>query len=314
MRVIFLGTGDIGVPTLEMLAEADDLDLIAVVCQPDRPAGRKRELKQPATKLAAMRYGVPVLQPEKIRSPEAVASIAALNPDLIMVMAYGQILPRPLLELPSMGCLNLHASLLPRHRGAAPIQAAIAEGDSESGITVIWMDEGLDTGDILLMRPLILAADETGESLHHKLALLARDATRETLDVLSRGEVPRVPQPAEGVTYAGRLTRDSARLDWSLPAHILERRVRAFDPWPIAWTEIHLPGHGVRAAKIRSAIADHTRNAQPGKVVLFPEDGLAIGTGDGLLHITKIIPEGRKEMPGSDFVRGNPGLANAVFQ
>ena len=192
MRVIFIGTGDVGLPSLRWLL--CNHEVVAVVAQPDKPVGRKQELTPPPTKRLALEHGVPVLQPQRIREPAAVAGLAALNPDVIIVMAYGQILPKTLLDLPKLACLNLHASLLPTHRGAAPIQASILAGDPETGIAVMWMDEGLDTGDILLMRPLRIRRRETGGTLHDLLADLAPQALADAMQLLALGAAPRLPQ------------------------------------------------------------------------------------------------------------------------
>src|SRR5256714_1041792 len=233
MRVLFIGTGDIGVPVLRWLVESKEHELVGVVTQPDKAVGRDQRIGAPPIKLAAAEIEVLVLQTKRIR--DAVDEIRALELDVIVVMAYGQILPRPILEIPRIACLNLHASLLPRHRGAAPIQGAILAGDRETGISVMYMDEGLDTGDVLLQKRIEIAPDETGGSLHDRLAEVASAALKEALNQLESGTAPRTPQDSSAATYAAKLEREHGRIDWNEPAALIERKIRAFDPWPGAF-------------------------------------------------------------------------------
>jgi methionyl-tRNA formyltransferase len=236
MRVLFMGTGEIGLPVLRWLIESPH-ELAGVVTQPDRPVGRSQRIEPGPIKAAAAALDIPVLQPDRIRrEPEAVEQIRALTPDVIVVIAYGQILPSSVLEIPHLACLNLHASLLPRHRGAAPIQAAIVAGDEETGMTVMYMDEGLDTGDILLKSRIPIAPDETGGSLHDKLAELAPSALAEALPQLVAGTAPRITQDSTKATHAPKLEREHGAIDWSQRADVIERKMRAFDPWPGAYT------------------------------------------------------------------------------
>ena len=215
MRVLFIGTGEIGVPVLRWLLESKEHELIGVVTQPDKPVGRAQRIEAPPIKAALGESRLRILQPARIKTEEAVAEIRALAPEVIVVMAYGQILPRAVLEIPGIACLNLHASLLPRHRGAAPIQAAIVAGDRETGITVMYMDEGLDTGDVLLQKRLEIGPDETGGSLHDRLAEIAPDALWEALSQLQAGSAPRIPQDSAIATYAPKLEREHGRIDWT---------------------------------------------------------------------------------------------------
>src|SRR6478672_11723417 len=226
MRVLFIGTGEIGVPVLRWLMESREHQLVGIVTQPDKPVGREQRIEAPPIKAAIGANNLPVLQPKRIKN--AVEEIRALNPDLIVVMAYGQILPRDVLEIPRIACLNLHASLLPRHRGAAPIQAAIAAGDPETGITVMYMDEGLDTGDLFLQESLTILPNDTGGSLHDRLAQLAPKALAKALDQLANGAAPRRPQNAARATYAPRLSREAGLIDWSESAEAIERKIRAY--------------------------------------------------------------------------------------
>ncbi|MEY4485360.1 MAG: hypothetical protein RL693_2812, partial [Verrucomicrobiota bacterium] len=239
MRIVFLGTGDIGLPSLEALLHSRTCELVAVVTQPDKPVGRKQVLTAPEVKTRALAAGVPVLQPERIR--HSVEELAALNADVFVVVAYGQLLPATVLSLPLQGCLNIHASLLPKHRGASPIQAAIREGDQESGITIMWMDEGLDTGDILLQDAFEIAPDETGGSLHDRLATLAPHSLAKALTLIGEGTAPRMPQNHATSTHCRKLEREHGHLDWKHSAVELERLIRAYTPWPGTYSLISLP-------------------------------------------------------------------------
>src|SRR4051812_10914582 len=227
MRIVFIGAGEIGVPTLQALLRSEH-EIIAVVTQPDKPVGREQRIEPPPIKKAligrARPPGAPILQPVKIKDPQIIEEIRRLTPDVIVVIAYGQILPRDVLEIPRFACLNLHASLLPRWRGAAPIQAAIAAGDSETGITVMYMDEGLDTGDILLQRKIDILPTDTGGSLHVRLAQIAPDALLESLQRLAKSIAPRVPQNNALATYAPKLNRNDGKIDWAERAEVIERK------------------------------------------------------------------------------------------
>src|SRR5207248_7640532 len=250
MRIVFIGTGEIGVPTLRALQKSED-ELVGVVTQPDKPAGRTQKITAPPIKKALIGSGpnanpvqdsprrVGIFQPARIKDPEAIDQIRALAPDVIVVMAYGQILPRAVLEIPKIASLNLHASLLPRWRGAAPIQAAIAAGDHETAVTVMYMDEGLDTGDILLQRQIDIEPNETGDSLHDRLAQIAPNALLESLQLLANRNAPRIPQDKTVATYAPKLNRESGRINWNEPAEVTERKIRAYNPWPGAFTEFN---------------------------------------------------------------------------
>jgi methionyl-tRNA formyltransferase len=296
MRVLFIGTGEIGLPVLRWLLEAGEHQLVGVVTQPDKPVGRAQRIEAPPIKAALTGTDVPILQPKRIRNGEAVGEIRALAPDVIVVMAYGQILPRAVLEIPPIACLNLHASLLPRHRGAAPIQAVIVAGDSETGITVMYMDEGLDTGDVMLQRPLEIAPDETGGSLHDRLAEIAPGALREALAQLQAGTAPRAAQDSLGATYAPKLEREHGRIDWSEPATLIERKVRAFDPWPGAFTVLRDETGRERKLKISRATVVDSSNADPANLV--------IPTKQGAVRLEEVQLEGKRRMSAAEFLRG----------
>ena len=312
MRAIFVGTGDIGLPALRWLLAHHEV--AAVVAQPDKPAGRKQELMPPPTKVLALENGVPVLQPRRIRAPEAIAELAALQPEIIVVMAYGQIFPKALLDLPPRGCLNLHASLLPRQRGAAPIQAAIEAGDRETAVTVMWMDEGLDTGDILLMHRLPIRRRETGGSLHDRLADAASDALAEALPLVAAGTAPRIPQDSSLATYAPKLSRESGMIDWRAPSDAIDRRIRAMNPWPAASTSLPDPAGGpARTLKIFSVIQHRKAQGDAGTVLRSDKRGILVATGSGALLLREIQMEGKRRMPAGDFLRGHSVAPGTVL-
>jgi methionyl-tRNA formyltransferase len=302
-RVVFLGSGEIGLPALKWLGRNDLVRLVGVVTQPDKPVGRSQMLTAPAPKQIALELGLPVLQPPKVRRPEALAEIAELKADFVVVMAYGQILPKSLLELPRIACLNLHASLLPAHRGAAPIPASILAGDRETGITVMYMAEGLDTGDILLKRALPIRRRETGGSLHDRLAELAPAALADALRLLLEGRAPRVPQDSSRSSYAGKLDRDAGRINWNDSSTQLDRLVRAFNPWPSAYTTM-IAGDGERRLKVFRALPVRRFQGSPGQVVALLSRGPVIGTGAGGLLLLEVQVEGKRRLRADEFLRG----------
>ncbi|HWB01544.1 MAG TPA: methionyl-tRNA formyltransferase [Verrucomicrobiales bacterium] len=303
MRILYIGTGEIGLPALRSLLDNPAHEVCAVICQPDKPVGRKQVLTPPATKVLAMEHDVTVYQPRRIRT-EALR-VADLQPEIAVVMAYGQILPRSVLDVPPHGCLNLHASLLPKHRGAAPIQASILAGDAESGITVMYMDEGLDTGDILLTETIALAPDETGGSLHDRLALLAPVALARALELIAAGAAPRTPQDATSATHTGKLERANGVLSWEEPAENIARRIRAFDPWP--GTSTTLPdGSTVKIYPPVEALELSSGCAPAGSVVSAGSDGLTVACGTGVVRLHQLQAEGRKRLEAAAFLAGRP--------
>lgn len=303
MRLLFIGTGDIGLPSLEWLIATTKHDLVGVVTQPDKPAGRRLVLTPPQVKVRAQAAGLTVLQPPKIR--HAVEDLRAFGADAAIVAAYGQLLSPEVLRVPRLGCLNLHASLLPRHRGASPIQAAIREGDAETGITVMYMDEGLDTGDILLMERTPVLAEDTGGRLHDRLAALAPVALERALDLLEAGTAPRVPQDAILATHCGKLRREDGRLDWSQSAAELERLVRAYDPWPGTFTR--LANGGTLKIHRASVLATTGPQVAPGEVVAADaKAGFIVQCGDGWLRVEEVQAEGGRRLPAAEFLRGHP--------
>jgi methionyl-tRNA formyltransferase len=310
MRVLFIGTGDIGVPTLRALLSSPEHQLIGLVTQPDKPVGRTQEIRPPATKaiLAKEQVNIPILQPARIKATDAIEPIQSLAPDVIVVMAYGQILPRAVLEIPRIACLNLHASLLPRWRGASPIQAAIAAGDSETGITVMYMDEGLDTGDILLQKKIGIVASETGDSLHDRLGAVAPEALLESLQLFEAGSAPRRKQDNDTATYAPKLERDAGKIDWTEPAESIERRIRAYNPWPGAYTRLTDRTGQTRSLKIHAAtVLDRT--GSPGTILDPDGQEFVIGTGGCALRLDTVQLEGKRRMSAGEFLRGTKPAA-----
>ncbi len=302
MRVLFMGTGDISLPVLDWLIETPKHQLVAVVTQPDKPVGRKFVLTPPQVKVRALAAGLPVHQPEKLK--HHLHELRGYEADIAVVMAYGQILNRETLELPRLGCINIHASLLPRHRGAAPIQAAIRDGDAESGVTIMHIAKELDAGDIILMRRIPLSADETGGSLHDKLASLAPSALEEALDQIAAGTATRTPQDHGAATHTGKLTREDGLIDWKRPAEEIERLVRAFTPWP--GTHTLLPDGTV--LKIHSVKRLEGANAcpTPGTIVAADaKSGLLVATGTTLLEIQELQAPNGKRLSAKDYLRGH---------
>jgi methionyl-tRNA formyltransferase len=302
MRIVFIGTGEIGVPTLQALLKSEH-EVVGVVTQPDKPVGRAQLIEPPPIKTALATTNIPTLQPSRIKDRQAIEEIRALEPDVIVVMAYGQILPRDILEIPKIACLNLHASLLPRWRGAAPIQASIAAGDRETGITVMYMDEGLDTGDILLQRTIEILPADTGGSLHDRLAKVAPEALLESLELLAKGSAPRTPQDNAFATYAPKLKREDGKIDWSDPADKIERQIRAFDPWPGAFMKF-----AGRNLKIFSAVVVDLRG-KPGEI-LRDEKELVVAAGEDAVSLGDVQLEGKRRMATAEFLRGYRTLSS----
>ncbi len=304
MRIVFAGTPDFAVPSLRAAARHNEV--VAVYTQPDRPAGRGRGLTPSPVKLEAVARGIPVYQPETLRTPEARAQLAALEPDLMIVVAYGLILPKKVLAIPTYGCWNVHASLLPRWRGAAPIQRAIEAGDAETGVCLMQMEAGLDTGPVLLAQHTPIGPQDTGGQLHDRLAELGAQVLADGLGLLRVGLSP-VPQsqPAEGVTYAHKLDKAEARLDWAQPAQALARKVRAFVPWPVA--EAMLAGERLR---IHGAVAvDEAHDRPPGSLLRASREGLDVACGEGVLRLRVVQREGGKPVTAADYLNARRDLA-----
>lgn len=290
-----MGSPDFALPALRALHA--HYPVVGVVTQPDRAAGRGRELKPPPVKTLALELGIPLIQPEKLREPGAMEQLRAWSPDVIVVAAFGQILKQEVLDLPQFGCLNVHASLLPRWRGAAPINAAILHGDKETGVTIMKMNAGLDTGPILSQRSVRISPDETAGSLFEKLSTLGADLLIDTLPKYFSGEITPRPQPEEGATYAGMLKKEDGRLDFSQPAMELERKVRAFNPWPGTYFD-----WGGNRLKVHSASigVGEMRAGQRSVYLGLP----AVGTSENLLVLGEVQPAGKRPMDGKAFLAG----------
>ena len=303
MRIVFAGTPEFAVPCLRAAAQRNEV--VAVYTQPDRPAGRGRALAPSPVKREALLRGIEVVQPENFKSQLAREALAALKPDLLVVVAYGLILPQAVLDIPTHGCWNVHASLLPRWRGAAPIQRAIQAGDTQTGVCLMQMEKGLDTGPVLLRQSLDIGADEIGGQLHDRLAALGAQVLADGLGLLRAGIHPVAqPQPAEGVTYAHKLDKAEARLDWSRPATELAATVRAFNPWPMA--EAQLAGERVRVHGALALPLGH--GATPGTLLLAGRDGIDVACGEGALRIRVLQRDGGKVITAADYINGRRDL------
>ena len=293
LRIVFAGTPEFAAEHLKALLDTPH-EIVAVYTQPDRPAGRGQKLMPSPVKQLAAQHGLPVLQPPTLRNPEAQAELAALQPDLMVVVAYGLILPQTVLDIPRLGCINSHASLLPRWRGAAPIQRAVQAGDAESGVTVMQMEAGLDTGPMLLKVSTPISAEDTGGSLHDRLARLGPPAVVEAIAGLAAGTLKGEVQDDALATYAHKLSKDEAKLDWSRPAVELERAVRAFDPWPVCHTTLNGEPLKVWAARLGEG------RGEPGKILGASRDGLLVGCGEGSLLLTRVQLPGGKPLAFAD--------------
>lgn len=299
-----MGSPEFAVPSLRGLVRAHEV--VGVVTQPDRASGRGRTLKAPPVKELALELKIPVFQPEKLRAPEAMDVLRAWSPDLIVVAAFGQILRQDVLDIPPHGSINVHASLLPRWRGAAPINAAILHGDEETGVTIMKMDAGLDTGPMLAKRAIRLGPEDTAGSVTDALSRLGADLLIETLPSYLNGELTLVPQPAEGMTYAPMLRKEEGRLDFSRPAAELERRVRAFNPWPGAFMDFD----GTLLKIHRARVTEPREHAAVGERLIY-RDQPAVGTGSGLIVLEEVQPAGKKPMSGKAFLSGARDWAQA---
>lgn len=307
-RVIFMGTPDFAVPSLQALLDHKE-NVVAVVTQPDRPKGRGRKLTPPPVKVLAEHAGIPVLQPTKIKTEEYLDTIREFDPDLIIVTAYGRILPGPLLRLPPLGTINVHGSLLPRYRGAAPIQRAILEGERETGITIMQMDEGMDTGDILLQDSLLIKADDTAATLAAKMSRLGGRLLVEALELLRKDELAPARQDNHLATEAPPLNKEEAEIDWTRSAFAISCQIRGLDPWPLAHTE-----YGGQLLRLFSpAVISGEPTEPPGTLCRIDRDGMMIATGHDYLLVREVQREGANRMPVQAFLQGRPLKAGLRF-
>lgn len=309
MRIIFMGTPDFAVPALEALVKGGH-EVAAVVTQPDKPKGRGRAVSMTPVKQKALAHGLCVYQPLRVREPEFVGILRELRPDAIVVAAFGQILPKEVLEIPPRGCVNVHASLLPRYRGAAPIQRAILDGERETGVTTMLMDAGLDTGDMLEKAVVPVAEDETGDSLHDKLSAAGASLILSTLGKLEAGSLAPVPQPEEGACYARMLKKEMGDIDWAMEASAIERLVRGLNSWPGTYT-----GWKGRTLKIwKARVVEREYEGACGEVVYTDKSTILVKTGKGSLSLLELQPEGKKRMAADAFLRGYPLEEHAIFR
>ncbi|MDY3910090.1 MAG: methionyl-tRNA formyltransferase [Eubacterium sp.] len=300
MKVIFMGTPDFSVPVLQGLIDSKEHEVTAVVTQPDKPRGRSGKLVFTPVKQLAVEYGIPVYTPKRVKDPEFVKELSRIPCDVIVVIAFGQILSKEILDLPKYGCINVHASLLPRWRGAAPMQWAIIAGDETTGITTMQMDVGLDTGDMLLTKEVPISPNETGESLHDKMAVLGSELLLETLRQAEEGTLHPIPQNDEDSTYAKMLTKETGKIDWNLDAAQIERYVRGLNSWPSAYS-----GYKGKTLKIWCAeVLPEVTEEKPGTVVSVEKDSFTVQTGNGCLRILELQLEGKKRMDAGSFLRG----------
>ena len=303
MKVLFLGTGEIAIPSFKALAESD-YDLVRLVTQPDKPVGRSGKPQPPAIKVVAQENGIPVFQPEKIRAQDSLEALRALNADLMVVMAYGQILPQALIEMPSKAIINLHASLLPKYRGASCIQAAIANGDSETGWSVMHVVKALDAGDIIEVLKTSIEAHDTGESVHDRLAEMGPEILLKVLSQFEKDETTRIPQDESAVIYAPKMAREDARLDWSQSAEVLERQVRALHSWPGTFAFFKDAKGREKRLKIFPQVRIEAVEGDPSTILEKGEGGFVVACQEGALRIFEVQPEGGRRMSGEEFLRG----------
>lgn len=298
MKIVFMGTPDFAVPTLESLVKGGH-EVIAAVTQPDKPKGRGKAVLMTPVKEKALEYEIPVYQPVKARDPEFVELLRKMNPDAIVVVAFGQLLPKAILDIPKYGCINVHASLLPKYRGAAPIQWAVIDGEEKSGVTTMMMDEGLDTGDMLEKIEYVLDEKETGGSLFDKLSTMGGELILSTLEKLENGTITRTPQGESTTCYAKMLKKSMGEIDWSMEAAKIERLIRGLNPWPSAYTSLKGKTVKLWAAEVE----DGAVTGNPGRVTVT-KDKILVETGEGFLSITELQLEGKKRMDTAAFLRG----------
>lgn len=299
MDIVYMGTPDFAVPALEKLMEAGH-KITAVVTQPDRQRGRGKEVVYSPVKECALKYGIPVFQPVKIKAPEAVEQLRIYQADIFVAAAFGQILSKEILEMPRYGCVNIHASLLPKYRGAAPIQWAVINGEDKTGVTIMQMDEGLDTGDILTQREVLIAQEETGESLFEKLSVLGAELLVETLEMIRRDDVVKRKQDASLSTYARMLKKEDGRIDWSRTSKQIEQQIRGMNSWPSAYTMWNGKTLKIWKAQWNQSVHAHA----PGTILAVEKESVSVACGEGVIRIMELQLEGKKRMAVKDFLLG----------
>lgn len=308
LRIIFAGTPDFSVPPLKRLINSEH-EVVAVYTQPDRPAGRGRKLTASPVKQTALAHDIPIFQPHSLKDADAQQAIEALAADVMIVVAYGLILPKAVLDMPKYGCFNIHASILPRWRGAAPIQRAIESGDAETGVTIMQMDVGLDTGDMLTVLKTQIEPEDTAQTLHDRLSELGCDAMMTTLSDLQNGQLQPVKQDDSQVTYAEKLNKAEAEIDWQQNAQTLVRKIQAFNPWPVAFTQYQEKPLRLWQARL---VSQPQNENLPGRVLSVDKQGMTVATGKGVLLVTQVQPSGKKAMSAYDFAQAR-NLAGEVL-
>ena len=305
MRAVFMGTPEIAATVLKSVL-ASKHEVLAVVTQPDKPKGRGHEMAFPPVKEVALEAGIPVLQPNRARDEEFIEELRKINPDIILVAAYGKLLPKEILDMPRFGCINVHASLLPKYRGASPIQWAVLNGDEKSGVTIMHMAEKMDTGDIIMTEEVVLAAEETAGTLHDKLAEIGGPLLINAMDALETGRAPRIRQKEEEATHVKMLDKTMGNMNFSQPAVVLERFIRGLNPWPTAYTK--LDGKMLKLWKAAvipaESIGKEARGCEPGTIVAVEKEHFDILTGEGMLRIQELQLEGKRKMTTEEFLRG----------
>lgn len=312
LRIIFMGTAELSCASLEKLSSDSRFQVVAVVTQPDKPKGRDLKLTPSPVKVWAEKLGLPVLQPLKARDENFIAQLRELKPDLIVVVAYGQILSQTILDLPPHGCVNVHTSLLPKYRGAAPIQWAIADGNAETGVTIMKMDAGLDTGPILSMRRTPILPTDDSQILHDRLAQLGAEQLVETLPEYVSGKIQPQPQPAEGSTYAAKIKKEDGKIDWNQPAIDIWNRLRAFTPWPGAFTFLHTEGKSQLLKIWKAEPAE--KSGRAGEILATDKTGIVVACGQSALRILELQREGGKRLTAEQFIAGFPLKPGIKFQ
>lgn len=313
MKIVFIGTSEFGIPALRALVRSKEHIAVAVVTQPDRPAGRGQKMTPSKIKEEALKLRLKIYQPEKIRQKSAIEQIRYHKPDVIVVAAYGQILPKEVLEIPTKACLNIHASLLPKYRGASPIQAALAKGDSETGVTIMWMDEGLDTGDILLQEKLTIRSHDTAGVLHEKLSELGAKALLKALDLIGKGKAPRVKQDNSQAVITKKLEKNDGEIDWNKTKREIFYHIRAMNPWPSAYTWVP-DGNERKMLKIFSTIISRRAQGKPGEILRIDKHGILVAAKKGGLLLREVQLEGKKRMSAAEFARGFNLSVGALLQ
>ena len=303
-----MGSAELACPSLRALRQTEGVEVLAAVTQPDRPKGRELKLTPSPVKSCALEEGLPVLQPERARDEGFIAELRRLSPDLIVVVAYGQILPRAILELPKFGCLNVHTSLLPKYRGAAPIQWAILNDERETGVTIMKMDEGLDTGPIVSLAKTPIAPEDDASALHDHLGRMGAELLTRTIPDYVDGKIQPRPQPVDGASYARKIKKDDGRIDWHQPARKIWNQVRAFVPWPCAFTHLR-EREKTQLLKIWSAVEEAALSGNPGAVLRADKTGLVVACGEGALRIVTLQREGGRKLSAQEFLAGKPQLS-----